>query len=38
MYNELIEKYCYNCEIGLYFCPYIVTECPLIKKKEQGDT
>lgn len=33
--NELIERYCLNCEVGLYNCKYALSECPVIQKQEQ---
>lgn len=33
--NELIEKYCMNCEVGLYNCRYALSECPVIQEQEK---
>lgn len=35
--NELVEKYCLNCEVGLYNCKYILRECPTVKSGEAGE-
>lgn len=32
--NELVEKYCFNCEVGLYNCKCNLRECPIVQKGE----
>lgn len=32
--NELVEKYCFNCEVGLYNCKYNLRECPIVRSGE----